>query len=128
MHTCTEVSRGEGRDHLERLTLRDVATGDGEIVDTSWLFIFIGAEPRTDWLDGVVARDSRGFVLTGPDLVAGGRRPAGWNLDRTRSTWSGAFPASSPRATCEPIGEARRVRGRRGRDGGFIGAPISGGA
>ncbi len=48
------------------------------------LFIFIGAAPRTDWLEGVVARDEHGFMLAGPDLPRDGdaRRPRGWPLDR----------------------------------------------
>jgi thioredoxin reductase (NADPH) len=46
------------------------------------MFIFIGAQPRTDWLGDVVERDDRGFVLTGPDLLWGGSRPKGWTLDR----------------------------------------------
>ena len=37
----------------------------------SWLFVFIGAQPRTDWLGKDVARDERGYVVTGPDLPAG---------------------------------------------------------
>jgi thioredoxin reductase (NADPH) len=46
------------------------------------LFIFIGAEPRTNWLDGMVQRDERGFVLTGGALMTYGKRPKGWTLDR----------------------------------------------
>ncbi len=46
------------------------------------LSIFIGAEPKTDWLAGVVERDERGFIITGNDLVRGGKRPAGWTLGR----------------------------------------------
>jgi thioredoxin reductase (NADPH) len=46
------------------------------------MFIFIGALPRTDWLGNVVERDDRGFILTGPDLLWGGKRPKGWVLDR----------------------------------------------
>ena len=49
---------------------------------TGYLFVFIGAAPCTEWLDGVVERDRKGFVVTGPDLLAGGRRPRGWPLDR----------------------------------------------
>jgi thioredoxin reductase (NADPH) len=84
VRTCTEVVAAEGGDHLEELTLRDRNTGAEETVEASWLFVFIGAAPRTDWLDGVVARDGRGFVLTGPDLPPGpeGRGPAGWEPDR----------------------------------------------
>ena len=79
VRTCTEVVGAEGDGHLERLTLRERTHGTEETVDAQWLFVFIGASPRTDWLDGAVARDARGFVLTGPDLP---RRPVGWELDR----------------------------------------------
>ncbi len=98
----TEVAGGEGESRLERLTLRDVRTGETQTVKASWLFIFIGAEPRTDWLDGVVARDDRGFVLTGPDLMAGGGRPPGWLLQRDpyhlESNVPGVFAAGDVRA------------------------------
>jgi thioredoxin reductase (NADPH) len=82
VRTCTEVIEGGGEDHLESLTLRNNVTGEAETVPASWLFVFIGAAPRTDWLDGCLDRDPRGFVLTGPDLVVQGRRPAGWTLER----------------------------------------------
>src|SRR5438552_4468572 len=57
VRTCTEVIAAEGSDHLERLTLRDTATGATETAGAQWLFLFIGAAPLTDWLDGVVDRD-----------------------------------------------------------------------
>ena len=82
VRTCTEVLGGSGQDHLERLTLGDTASGTTETVDAQWLYLFIGAEPLTDWLGDVVVRDARGFVVAGPDLSPGGERPAGWNLDR----------------------------------------------
>ena len=80
--TCTEVAGGTGVDHLETLRLRDVRSGEVAEVEASWLFIFIGAAPLTGWLDGTVRRDARGFVLSGPDLLTDGQRPAGWDLDR----------------------------------------------
>ena len=46
------------------------------------MFIFIGAEPGTDWLEGAIDRDPRGFILTGADLMHGGRPPKNWSLDR----------------------------------------------
>jgi thioredoxin reductase (NADPH) len=64
-----EVGAADGEGHLERLTLVDRATGQREEVEASWLFVFIGASPRTDWLDGSVARDPHGFVLTGPEVA-----------------------------------------------------------
>jgi len=78
----TEVVEGRGGDHLEGITVLDRVSGAREQLATNWLFVFIGASPRTDWLDGLVVRDRRGFVLTGPDLVTDGRPPAGWPLER----------------------------------------------
>jgi thioredoxin reductase (NADPH) len=77
----TEVIGVDGVDHLEALSLCNRARGTSETVRAGYLFVFLGAAPRTDWLEGVVARDARGFVLTGPDL-AEGRRLRGWHLDR----------------------------------------------
>lgn len=82
VRTCTEVVGAEGDGHLERLHLRNTETGDTHVADAGWLFVFIGAAPRTDWLEGTVLRDGHGFVLSGPDLAAPGRTPAGWELDR----------------------------------------------
>jgi thioredoxin reductase (NADPH) len=82
VRTCTEITGAEGGDHLESLTLRDITTGSTQAVSAQWLFVFIGAAPLTDWLDGVVARDARGFVVAGPDLSVDGQRPRGWELDR----------------------------------------------
>jgi thioredoxin reductase (NADPH) len=84
VRTCTEVVGAAGDEHLEKLTLRDRNTGDEQVVDAHWLFVFIGAEPRTDWLDGIVARDDHGFVLSGPDLppAPDSRGPSGWEPDR----------------------------------------------
>jgi thioredoxin reductase (NADPH) len=59
-------ARGDG--HLEALTLADRGFGSTEDVSTSWLFIFIGASPRTEWLGADVARDDNGFIVTGQDL------------------------------------------------------------
>ncbi|NGM15755.1 FAD-dependent oxidoreductase [Verrucosispora sp. WMMA2044] len=102
VHPYTEVAGAAGDEHLQRLTLRDTRTGEQREVVTSWLFVFIGAEPRTGWLDGTLVRDERGFVVTGPDLVAGGRRPAGWSLPREpyhlESSVPGVFAAGDVRA------------------------------
>jgi thioredoxin reductase (NADPH) len=102
VRTCTEVIEASGEDHLEHLTLRDTAQGTTETVDAQLLFLFIGAAPLTGWLDGVVVRDRRGFVVTGPDLSAGGERPRGWPLDRVpyylETSVPGVFVAGDARA------------------------------
>jgi len=74
----TEVVAACGGEHLESLILRNNEAE--EEVETRYLFVFIGAAPRTDWLDGAVVRDERGFVLTGPDLKDG--HLDGWPLER----------------------------------------------
>ncbi|MBF6329164.1 FAD-dependent oxidoreductase [Nocardia transvalensis] len=82
VHTCTEVVSADGDDHLERIVVRNSATGAEEKVDAERLFLFIGAAPETGWLDGLVKRDAAGYVLAGPDLMVDGARPAGWELPR----------------------------------------------
>jgi thioredoxin reductase (NADPH) len=82
VRTCTEVVEACGEDHLGGLTLRNTGTGATEAVDAQLLFLFIGAAPLTDWLEGVVVRDRLGFVVAGPDLSPDGERPRGWELDR----------------------------------------------
>jgi len=102
VRTCTEVVEAHGHDHLEQLTLADSNTGAKETVPAQWVFVFIGAAPLTDWLEGVVQRDSHGFVLTGPDLLVSGQPPKGWPLDRPpyhlESSVPGVFVAGDARA------------------------------
>jgi thioredoxin reductase (NADPH) len=78
----TEIAAAHGDGHLESLTLVDRDTGEHEDVPASWLFAFIGAAPRTDWLGTDVARNDRGFVVTGQDLLRL-ERSAGWPLARS---------------------------------------------
>src|SRR5215469_17030625 len=66
----SEVVGGRGEGHLEALTLADRDSGITEEVSSSWLFIFIGATPHTEWLGSDVARDDKGFIITGQDLLA----------------------------------------------------------
>ena len=78
VETGTEVVGVSGNGHLECLTLK---TPRGEEArQSSSLFIFIGAEPKTSWLPKELCRDSKGFILAGPDLKA--QSPKSWTLDR----------------------------------------------
>lgn len=100
VRTRTEVVDGGGDGHLERITLRDRVTGETTDVGTQFLFVFIGAAPRTDWLDGAVARDGHGFVLTGPDLPS---TVPGWDADREpyllETSVPGVFAAGDVRSS-----------------------------
>ena len=102
VRTCTEVTATHGGEHLEGLTLRDSSSGQTDRVDAQYLFVFIGAAPLTSWLDGVVARDSRGFVISGPDLSPEGGLPTGWPLDRApyhlETSVPGVFVAGDARS------------------------------
>jgi len=78
----SSVARVDGEQNLETVTIRETTSGKEDTVPAAGLFIFIGALPGTDWLDGIVKRDERGFILSGPDLMQDGKRPQGWRLDR----------------------------------------------
>jgi thioredoxin reductase (NADPH) len=69
----TEVTAVRGEDHLEAVDLRDRNTGETRHEHSAGVFVFIGADAETEWLPAEVARDDRGYVLTGEDLRRAGR-------------------------------------------------------
>ena len=96
VRTSAQAVAAEGDGRLERIRVRDADGGEAaEAVDAC--FVFIGALPRTDWLEGVVARDERGFILAGPDAQG-----AGWPLKRDpyllETSVPGVFVAGDVRA------------------------------
>ncbi|KMO69027.1 response regulator [Mycolicibacterium obuense] len=95
-NTVVHAVKGDG--HLEGICLEHRDTGEREEFACGRMFIFIGAEPRTDWLDGVVVRDGHGFIVAGPDL----RDVSGWTLDRPphhlETSVPGVFVAGDVRA------------------------------
>ncbi len=97
VRTSTEAIAADGAgDRLRGLRVRD-GNGEESELEADACFVFIGASPRTDWLDGVIARDQRGFILAGPDAQA-----AGWPLKRDpyllETTVPGVFVAGDVRA------------------------------
>ncbi|MEM9567681.1 MAG: FAD-dependent oxidoreductase, partial [Cyanobacteria bacterium P01_E01_bin.34] len=74
------VMEAKGDERLEAIVVKDSQTGEVKTFDTNSLFIFIGATPRTEWLAGVIERDGRGFLQTGPDVTNG----SPWPLERDR--------------------------------------------
>jgi thioredoxin reductase (NADPH) len=92
----TRLVGGDGEHRLERLTLEEVASGRRESVDAAAVFVMIGAEPRTDWLGGVLERDDRGYILTGGDLPR-----SRWRLTRP------PLPFETSLAGVFAVGDAR---------------------
>jgi thioredoxin reductase (NADPH) len=80
--TYTSVVEAIGESSLEAIVLKNVKTGETKTVPAQSLFIFIGAMPRTEWLDGAIERDEKGFILAGVDLPVCHGRPKGWTLER----------------------------------------------
>jgi thioredoxin reductase (NADPH) len=78
----TEIGEVTGDTSITGVTLVSNRTGDSIHTDASAVFIFVGTAPHSGIVKGLVELDDQGFVLTGPDLLAGGRRPKGWTLDR----------------------------------------------
>jgi thioredoxin reductase (NADPH) len=66
----TEVREIHGDLALDGVTVEDIRNGDRRVLDARGLFVFIGADPCTEWLDGALAKDDDGFLLTGSAVVA----------------------------------------------------------
>ncbi len=78
--TNRQVVELKGEDGLEAIVVADSRTGEREELEAKALFVFIGAEPHTDWLRGFVAMDEHCFLLTGRELE--GDQLAAYNGER----------------------------------------------
>jgi thioredoxin reductase (NADPH) len=78
----SSVVEVQGDTSLKAITIANAETGELKSVKATSLFIFIGAMPHTDWLDGVVERDKQGFILSGAELLRNKCRPRGWTKER----------------------------------------------
>ncbi|SDT78648.1 FAD-dependent oxidoreductase [Actinoplanes derwentensis] len=103
VRTRCEVIGAQGDGHLQAITICDSKDGSKATVECGYLFVFIGAEPRTDWLGDTLERDGKGFIRTGTDLLLNGERPRGWDRDRDpfylESSVPGIFAAGDVRAS-----------------------------
>ncbi|MEO0408016.1 MAG: FAD-dependent oxidoreductase [Cyanobacteria bacterium P01_A01_bin.135] len=86
--THHSVVEALGESRLEKLRVENSQTGEIETFETNSLFIFIGATPGTDWLSGIIERDPKGFVYTGPDIPVG----TPWPLERDRFLLEASVP------------------------------------
>ncbi len=89
--TSSEITHCAGDDHLEQITLRHRVTGEEQTTATNYVFVFIGAAPRTAWLGDAVARDRHGFILTGPDLKPS-EHLKNWPLERSPFLLEASIP------------------------------------
>jgi thioredoxin reductase (NADPH) len=90
--TRTSVVAVHGESRLTGITVQCSPSGDTKELPASSLFIFIGAQPRTQWLGSLIERDDHGFILSGPDLIRDGKRPQSWTLDRDPSLLETSVP------------------------------------
>ena len=93
----SEVHAAHGDTHLTAIDIRDVATGEVHRQDCGALFVFIGADAETAWLPAEIARDGRGYVLTGDDVVKAGQWPLGRDPYLLESSVPGIFACGDVR-------------------------------
>jgi len=116
----TTVCAVSGKGKLEKITLESVPDHKVYDLDTSALFIFIGAAPRTEILKGIIETDEKGYILTGPDLPRMNNKVMGWNLDRDPYIYEtnvpGVFAAGDVRS-----GSGKRVAAAVGEGSASVG-------
>lgn len=92
LHTQTEVTELHGQDHLETLVIQHRPSGQQQTLEAAALFSMVGAVPKTEWLAGCVALDSKGFVLTGRDLSNEQLISQGWKAARSPYPYETSLP------------------------------------
>lgn len=100
----SEVVDAYGDDHLEAIAVANRATGETTRRDAAALFVMIGADAETDWLPEEIGRDSRGYVITGPDVLKDGRWPIERDPYLLETSVPGIFAVGDVRA-----GSVKRV-------------------
>ncbi len=114
------VRRVAGNGRLESIEVEDSPTGETRALAADAMFIFVGSTPRSGIVANLLERDEQGFILTGPDLLRGGKRPKGWTLDRDpfllEASVPGIFAAGDVRA-----GSTKRVASSVGEGSAAVG-------
>ena len=120
VRTHTSVVAVCGTDRLESVDLLRADTGERSLLPATAMFVFIGSAPLSDMVAGLVERDDLGFIITGPDLLRGGKRPRGWTLDRDpfllETSVPGIFAAGDVR-----LGSTKRVASAVGEGSAAVG-------
>jgi len=101
--TQTEIAAADGDKVLENITLKDAGTGEKRIVPAKALFIYIGAKPGTLWLNNIIRKDEKGFIITGNDLIKDKSFGTFWKLERKpflpETSVPGIFASGDVRST-----------------------------
>jgi thioredoxin reductase (NADPH) len=118
----TEIVKINGKPgKIESVTLLNNQTNEQREVPGAAVFVFIGALPQSDIVKDLVVLDSKGFIITGSELLKDGKRPAGWPLDRDpyilETSVPGIFAAGDVR-----LGTTHRVAAATGEGGIAVGA------
>jgi thioredoxin reductase (NADPH) len=71
-----------GKNTLEKIVIKSAADGDSRTLEASALFVFIGVRPQSQIVSDLVLCSGKGYILTGPDLLADKKPPQGWTLER----------------------------------------------
>lgn len=116
----TAVLKANGAKRLESIEVQNPETGGARTLPAEAMFIFIGSTPRSQIVAGLLERDERGFIVTGPDLLRGGKRPKSWDRDRDpfllEASVPGIFAAGDVRS-----GSTKRVASAVGEGSAAVG-------
>lgn len=120
VRTHTSVAGVCGTGRLEAIDLVREDTGEQSRLPAAAMFVLIGSTPQAQMVAGLVERDDAGYIITGPDLIRGGKRPKGWSLDRDpfllETSVPGIFAAGDVR-----LGSTKRVASAVGEGSAAVG-------
>jgi thioredoxin reductase (NADPH) len=103
VHTHTEVVSVDGDMVLKNITIKNANTGEEKTLPAKALFIYIGAKPGTSWLNNIILKDTKGFIITGSDLMKEKSFNKFWKLERKpllpETSVPGIFASGDVRST-----------------------------